>query len=233
MATATGGYAAPAFPGPVPPLSEVVPVGRARPYPRSRLPLHRRLLTDRTLLVRWSAALVLAGTAGALTHRVVAAAEEAQHQWGRTTTVLVTTRPLAAGDPLTRAYRVERWPVALRPPAALTDVTPGDRAAVGLDAGVPLTAAGSRAHRHVQDRRLLSIDLGPDHLAVEPGDHVDVWATVDPSLGTGRVRTELVVADAVVAQNRPRSVVVAVTDRDAGPLAEAVALATVTLVAHG
>jgi hypothetical protein len=158
-------------------------VGRARaPFPSSRLPLPRRLLADPLALRYWLAAGVLATCSGLLVHRSTDAARASEQAWGATRPVLVVSRPVAPGDRLREATSRERWPAHLVPSNARREVTRGDRAAVAIDPGSPLTDA-LVATRSVtpDDRRLLAVPLGPVALPLEEGDRVELWAANDPS----------------------------------------------------
>lgn len=211
-------------------------MGRVRPsVPRSRLPLHRHLLADPGALRRWLLVAALALATGALTSRLVGAATAARDRWGRTAPVLVVEREVDAGGLLAGAVREARWPVALAPDHA---VRPGRlprdaRAAAPLSPGTPLTdpAVAAGARRAQGHRVPVPAATAASHL--EPGDRVDVWATVDPSLSGGPVRTRAVARGAVVAANAGDVVVVAVGREEVDEVVAAVALATVTLVAVG
>lgn len=206
-------------------------MGRVRPsLPRHRLPLHRRVLADPAALRRWLLVAALALSAASITWRVVAAADGARADWGTTRAVLVTERAVAPGDPVAPVVE-RRWPVALAPPDALDAVPPDARAAGPLDPGVPLTASAVVADGRDPDRARLALPAGADRLPLEPGDRVDVWTTVDPSLTGTAPRTRRVAADVTVVIADVDTVVVAVDRTDVAALAEAVALATITLVA--
>ena len=208
-------------------------MGRIRAsVPRSRSPLHRRPFADPAALRRWLLVAALAAGTGLLVSRAVASAESARHRWGDTRTIQVAARARAAGEPLAGAARPERWPVGLVPEAALAEVPPGARAAGPIDAGAPLTAA-LVAEADDAGRRRVAVPVGTAPLPLDAGDRVDVWATTDPSVGDGGLETRRLAAGAVVAWADHVSVVVAVAPDEVADLAEAAALATITLVAVG
>jgi Flp pilus assembly protein CpaB len=208
-------------------------VGRIRSsVPRSRLPLHRRPLADPAALRRWLVVLALAAATGLAVSRTLSAAEAARQRWGRTRTVVVATRPLATGDALAGATRTVAWPEGLLPDAAVREVPPGARAAGPIDGGAPLTR-GLLATGDDDGRRRVALPVGSAPLPVRPGDRVDVWATTDPSLGGGTLATRRLAVGAEVTSAGDAAVVVAVAPDEVPDLAEAAALATVTLVAVG
>ncbi len=203
-----------------------------RPLARSRLPLRRRVLADPAVARRWAVVVALAALTAATTAHLVTGAESARRAWGRTRPVLVVDRPVGAGDPLADAVRTVRWPTALAPADTVDHLPSGAEAAADVDRGLPLTTAlvtapgASRA-----DGRLrVALRRGDASLPVAAGDRVDVWATVDPSLSGGRPGTRAVAREALVTEASDDTVVVAVTPAEVGEVAEAAALATITLV---
>lgn len=209
-------------------------MGRVRSsVPRTRLPLHQRALADPAALRRWLLVAVLASTTTVITARVLAGAEAARQQWGQTRSVLVVERRVAAGQALAAAVGETRWPLALIPDGALAHLPAGAEAVGPLGPGTLITetlvAQPGSAGR--TGRRRVALPTGAARLPLDQGDRVDVWATVDPSLAGGRLTTRRVAVDAVVTSAGSRSVVVAVTAHEAAEVAEAAALATVTIVA--
>ncbi len=206
-----------------------------RRHPTSRLPLHRRALSDPATLKRWILVGVLAVTAAGITGRVVDAAEATKARWGEMVPVLVASRAIEADGIVGDAVEVARWPRALVPREALSDPSqlPDDAVAAGpIAAGTPLSALDF-TQPEVGDRRWhVAVLVGTAPLPVEAGDRVDLWATVDPSLAGGRSTTRRLAEGAVVVSASDASTVVAVTEDEVGDVAEATALATVTLVAH-
>lgn len=209
-------------------------MGRVRsPIPRSRLPLHRRVLADPAAVRRWLVVVALAAATAGLTARALAAGEAARTRWGTTRVVLVATRAVRPGEALTRVVRPVRWPLAHVPSRALTHLPAGSRARAALDAGAPVTAAvvTTSMPGAAPGRRRLAVPVGPARLPLRAGDRVDVWATVDPSLARGRLTTSRVAVAGVVTSAGPHEVVVAVEPGEVADVAEALARATVTLVA--
>lgn len=212
-------------------------VRSARPrrrVPRTRLPIHRRILSDPAALRRWLLVLALAAAAAGLVGSVVSRAEAARHRWGETRQVLVTARAVEPGDSLSSAVTVAEWPVALVPSKALTDLPTGARAATAVGQGVAVTPEAVDDPRGPGgDGRRIALPVGPAPIPVEPGDRVEVWATTDPSLAGGSLATRRVATDATVTSADDTAVVVSVSPEDVPDVAEAAALATVTLVAMG
>lgn len=209
-----------------------VPVLRAgRRVPRARLPLHRRLLADPVSLRRWLLVAALAIVAATLTGSVLSSAEAERRRWGETTTVLVTTRPVAPGDVLTDATHNEIWPTALVPDATSIALVDGAVATQPIGAGLPVTtdAVGTA----LDDRRHVALPIGPAPIPVDAGTRVEIWATTDPSISGSSLATRRIAAEARVVSTDERSVVVSVSADDVADVAEAAALATVTVVAVG
>jgi len=211
-------------------------VGRVRSsVPRSRLPLHRRPFADPASLRRWLLVAALAVTTAAITGHVLSSAEAARRRWGDTRPVLVVGRALQAGDPLAEAVTEARWPTALVAAGTLVradDLPEGAVASGSATAGSPVTDAlvARRGDDSGDGRRRVALPPGTAPLPLERGDRVDVWATVDPSLAGGELATRRVASAAVVTSARPDSVVVAIEPDEVAEVAEAAALATVTLV---
>lgn len=173
----------------------------------------------------------LAIVAAALTASVLSSAEAERRRWGETTTVLVTTRPVAQGDDLAGATRGEVWPTALVPAGASTAVDDGAIAVQPIGAGLPVTVdAIGTAHG---DRRHVALPVGPAPIPLDPGARIEVWATTDPSISGSSLATRRIAAEARVVSTDERSVVVSVSADDVADVAAAAALATVTVVAVG
>lgn len=211
-------------------------MGRVRSsVPRSRLPLHRRPLADPRALRRWLLVALLAAVTAAITGSVLSRAESARSRWGSTRPVLVTDRAIEAGDPLAGAVTEARWPRALVPDDALTRL-PDEAVAAGPVAAGSAVAGMLVAERGDPvgpDRRRVALPVGVARLPVAAGDRVDVWATVDPSISGTRLSTSRVAVGAVVTEAGAEAVVVAVAADEVPAVAEAAALATVTVVGAG
>lgn len=211
-------------------------MGRVRRrLPRSRPALHRRLLADPAALRRWLLVAVLAATTAVATGATLSAAEAERARWGTTRPVLVAGEAIEAGDRVAGSVDLADWPEALVPAGALGTVPEGARAAGPIGTGTPLTEAavvgGDGALGPGGDRHRVAVAVGAARLPLQRGDHVDVWATVDPSLAGGELTTRRVATGAVVTSAGSRAVVVAVTGTEVHDVTEAVALATVTLTA--
>ena len=141
-----------------------------RRLPRSRVPLHRRLVRDRAVIRHWLVVAVLAWILAALVTSAVGRAETTQRRWGRTAAAWVAVRPLRAGDALDGALREERWPEALLPPSAARP-QPGTRAAAPIDEGSVVTDA--MVARPEAAGRTVAVPLPDAHLPVREGERVD------------------------------------------------------------
>lgn len=209
-------------------------MGRPRPPARSRLPLHRRRPTSARQLGRWAVVACLSSTLAFVVATSLARAERERERWGPTEPVLVTARPVAAGEPLAGAVEVRSWPRGLVPEGALRspdELTAGAAATVDRAAGEPVTAAsgGAGPGAALPEVAVPTPGVRPD---LEVGDRVTLWATYDPSLAGARPTTRRIGGDARVASLTDDAVVVAVDTEQVREVVEAAALATVTVVSE-
>lgn len=190
----------------------------------------RRLRQDPAAIRHWLLVAVLAWLLAALVSRALGQAEEARARWGRTATVWLADEPLRAGDGFDGALRRAQWPAALIPEAALDASPPaGARAAAAVDDGAVLTR--SMVERGRTERRTIAVPLPEAHLPVAEGDHVDVWATADPTTTEdGTSPTRRVASRARVVSGSRGSVVLEVTPSQVPAVTEAGATATIALV---
>lgn len=209
-------------------------MGRVRStVARHRVPWPRRLLMDPVALRYWALAVVAALAVSVVVARSLAAADAARAGWGRSTPVVVATASVEAGDALDGSVRVEQWPRALAPSDVAPELPRGARAKVALGPGTPITAAlleGEAGGDPTDGRRSIALPLGPDRLPVERGDRVDVWGSVDPGLSPAGTATRRVATGAIVVAATEQLVVVAVDPAEVAEVAEAVAIAALTLV---
>ncbi|MBX3312796.1 MAG: SAF domain-containing protein [Actinobacteria bacterium] len=211
-------------------------MGRPRPSPaRSRVPLHRRRPASPRSVGRWAVVAVLSISLAAFVAAAVGRAERDRARWGAGEPVLVTTRPVRAGEPLADAVEVRRWPVGLVPDGALSSpaempvgaTAPDDRAA-----GEPVTSATVRAASDGVARPEIAVPTPGVRPQLTVGDRVSLWATYEPSLAAGRPTTRRIDDDATVTAVQDDAVVVAVDADEVGEVVEATALATVTVVSE-
>lgn len=212
-------------------------MGRVRPaVPRSRAAWHHRVRMDPAGLRYWLLVSALAVAVGALVAHAQHRAHAASTAWGTSRTVLVATHPIRAGQPISAAVRAQRWPQALVPSGSVADVRPGDVAAADLTTGSPITEASVRRRggRGSTDRRTIAVALGAAHLAVDPGDVVDVWATVDPSVA-GEVRpvTRRLATGARVVSTSGQTAVLQVRPSEVEQVAAVAASGAAVLVGAG
>ena len=206
------------------------------PVTRHRLPLRQRALLDPRALRRWVLVLIAAVTTATLVAQVVVRAEQTRDRWGGRQTVLVVDRPLVAGEAVTDALRAESWPLAVVPEGSFSrsEAVPIGAVASGpLAPGTPLTDVAVLAPDDAPDRPRLAVPVGLAVLPLSAGDTVEVWATVVGGGPSGRPVTRRVTGGATVVVAEEETVVLAVDDGDIAEVAEAAALATVTLVATG
>ena len=210
-------------------------MGRVRPsIPRSRVPWWRRLLMDPAAIRSWLTVLGLAACVALAVGHTVASAERAEASWGSSTPVLVVDQRLDAGAPLRTVTSTRRWPKALLPRSALTELPEGAVAAGALDEGTVLTAALVRSRDARSEERTVSLPVGAGPLPVRVGDRVDLWATLDPTLvPDGSEATGRVASDARVVASDDRAVVVAVDADEVAGVIDAVASAVVSLSGSG
>lgn len=217
-------------------------MGRVRrSTPHSKVPLHRLVRANPELARRWLVVLALAGCTALVVGRSITSAETARSRWGRTVPVLVTVSPIRAGLPFGSQVELRRWPAAIAPPGALSEITPGASPLVDLEAGVPLTPSvvsrtGAAAGDH--DRIQVAVPLGSNSMSYLEGDRVDLWSTADPVLSstagpTERLTERIASGALVAADSNARHLVVSVSADEAELVVEALALATVTPVVVG
>lgn len=211
--------------------------GSRRPVGRSRVPLHRRLVMARAAFTYWLAVLLLSLFTAAVTFQLVHRAATAQRRFGPVRTTLVASGPLRAGQRLTtRNTRRESRPIAQLPAGALSDIPIGAAVAGPVARGEVLTRTrlGQHHREQLDGSAAIAVPLGDTPLALRAGQHVDVYATYDPSLvpaatnATGRVAVR-----AVVVRAARRSATLIVDDAEVAGLVAAVARATLTVVLVG
>lgn len=201
---------------------------------RHRLPLRQRAILDPGSLRRWVLVLIVAVATAVLVTQVVVRAERSRNRWGARRSVLVVDQPVATGDPVSDAVRVEQWPATLVPEASFErlDAVPAGAAAAGpLGPGSPLTHVAVAAPHDVASRPRVAVPTGLAVLPLSTGDTVAVWSTVVAAYPGAGPTTRSVTEGATVVSADNDTVVLSVDAGDVEVVAEAAALATVTLVA--
>ncbi len=218
-----------------PPLAMPPPPERRR-VGRSRVPLHRRVLGARSALGYWTAVLVLALATATIVSRLVSRVAAAERRFGSTRPVLVTTKSLQTGEPVTpTVVRLEDRPVSQLPSGALARLPVQALASGPVAHGEVLTEArlasrSTSAGGTAAGRAVIAVPLGDAPLALHRGDHVDVYATYDPALvPAGSAPTARVAEGAEVVRAGRTSISVSIRRTGAPALAAAVARSTVTV----
>jgi pilus assembly protein CpaB len=166
--------------------------------------------------------------AAAVTLWVVArvdAADRARREWGATSTVLVVTRDLAAGATIGAGdVRADRWPTALVPDGALTELPAGRRLSAEVTRGEAVVehrlarpGAGGWAAVLEPGEAAVRLPLSGPMSGIVAGDRVDVLAPGAPpdsveqnGVGSGMGGATVVADDARVLEVHGDSLVVAV-----------------------
>ncbi len=208
----------------------IVAVGR-RTVGRSRVPLHRRLLTARSALGYWMVVLLLALATATIVSRLMHRAAAAEHRFGPLSQVLVSTQPIRPGGRISAATaHLEDRPEAQLPVGTLDRIPVGASVSGPVARGEVLTRARLQAGSTDQRKgtAAIAVSLGDAPLAVRPGDQVDVYATYDPSLTPlGVAPTSRVAVRADVLRAGRTTATLVVRDAEAPGLAAAVSRATV------
>ena len=185
----------------------------------------------------WAAALALALVTALVVARAVGRAEAGAARLGGLRPAVVVTRTLPAGAAVAPGdAEVRRLPAALLPRGAVEGVPEGARVSATVHEGEVLLAArlapvgaSPLAAALPAGTRGVAVPLSPGALPVQPGDVVDVLATLDPDLAEGADPTVAVARGAVVVDVGEEGVVVAVTPGQAPRVAFAVAAGAVAL----
>ncbi len=118
----------------------------------------------------------------------VDAADRARREWGATSTVLVVTRDLAAGAAIGAGdVRAVRWPTALVPDGALSELPEGRRLTSAVAPGEALVdhrlarpGAGGWAALLEPDEAAVRLPVSGPTAGIVAGDRVDVLAPGAP-----------------------------------------------------
>lgn len=141
------------------------------------LAMVRRVLARRPWIY-WTIVVAVAVAGAIATASVLGAVEDERSRWGETAVVLVATRDVAAGEPLSGLTVERRYPVAMIPPGAITTLEPGAAARHGLGAGEivgDLDVAATTAPRSLIPRGWLAVAIVEGVASgATIGDHVVV-----------------------------------------------------------
>ena len=186
----------------------------------------------------WVATLALSALTAQVVTGALARAEAGAARYGRTRAVLVTTRPVEAGEVLgPDAAEVRRVPAGFVPSGAASSDALGSRVTTGLPEGEVVhgdrVAPGglSTAAALLPPGTLgLAIPRDVGALPLEAGDVVDVLATLAEA-GVARAGdpTATVARDAVVIDVQEEAVTLAVPEDDVARVAYAVSTGVVAL----
>jgi len=137
----------------------------------------RRVLARRPWIY-WTIVVAVAAAGAIATASVLGAVEDERSRWGETAVVLVATRDVAAGEPLSGLTVKRRYPAAMIPPGAITTLEPGAAARHGLGAGeivVDVDVAATTAPRSLIPRGWLAVAIVEGVASgATIGDHVVV-----------------------------------------------------------
>lgn len=211
--------------------------------PRRSLRPVRPRLTRRAVLWYVAAAALTIVTA-VVVDTALRRAEAAEAALGRTRSVVLVARSVAAGDEVQADdLRRETWPVALVPEGAFTEPPVGEVALVDLWPGEPVLEArvgggeaGGVAALLERGQRAVPVPVVVPGLPLDVGDRVDVVAGGTPGVGpTGELPgassvPDLLAADAAVVHVGEEAVVVAVSPTAAAEVAAALTVGPVVLV---
>lgn len=179
---------------------------------------------------------------GAAVAHIVQHAEDVRAAWGRSATVLVATRDLAAGDRLDhRSTRLVMHPTALVPAGALTSLPQDGRVATPVYEGeivreqrLAPVGASALAARLPPGARAMAIPVEPGITPpVVVGDRVEVLVALPPEAAEGGPPGFALATDVPVIDVTDAAITIAV-DRDAAPrVAVAFSQGAVTLALVG
>ena len=143
----------------------------------------RHLAMVRRVLARhpwiyWTIVAAVAAGGAIATASVLGAVAAERSRWGDTAVVLVATRDVAAGEPLSGLTAERRYPVAMIPPEAVATLEPGTAARHALGEGeivVALDVAATTAPRALIPRGWLAVAIVEGVASgATIGDHVVV-----------------------------------------------------------
>lgn len=208
---------------------------------RIRLRLAANPVQRRAARRRLGSWIVVLGAAW-LVHQQLQVADDERGDWGRTESVVVTSRAVGVGEPIpVGALHVARFPLRTVPDGALTRRPASARAAVALSAGQVLTdAMVDRRDRGAVASVLpagtvgVVVSTGTLRPPVETGDRVDVVAGALDGLAMGAtgVDPEPVARRALVVRRDDDRVTLAVRSDQAAGTATAALVGPVALLLH-
>jgi hypothetical protein len=143
----------------------------------------RQLAMVRRVLARhpwiyWTIVAAVAAAAAFATASVLGAVDAERSRWGDTSVVLVTTRGVEAGEPLSGLTTERRYPVAMIPPGATASLEPGSAARHALGDGeivVDVDVAATTAPRSLIPHGWLAVAIVEGVASgATIGDHVVV-----------------------------------------------------------
>ncbi|MFZ6005106.1 MAG: Flp pilus assembly protein CpaB [Actinomycetota bacterium] len=173
----------------------------------------------------WAVVLTTALVTGWIVADSIAGAQEARDQWGSTTSVVVASRAVRTGEVIEPGdVSTERWPRALVPDSALTELPPGATATAPIVAGELLVAERLAPQGLSGVAALLPAGTRAVAIPTEPGlapplavgDRVDVLVALPIELAGDGPPGFAVVTGAVVVDTSDAAVTVAVP-RDSAP----------------
>lgn len=200
--------------------------------PRRRL----RVVLRRQPVAFWAFVVLTAATAWWTTHAATARIEAGADAYGELVDVLVTTRDVPPGAPITvDDHRTVALPADLVPADAVSDLPADTTARDRLVAGEAIAASRlapqgvvGTAARLSPGERAVAVPLDGHTLDLSEGQVVDVLATGDPTTAAGRP-SRVVAREARVVAVSETGITVAVDEDAALDIATALAATVVTV----
>lgn len=186
----------------------------------------------------WLVAAALSLTTAWLASDLVADAQRAREQWGDQRQVLVARRMIEPGQTLTPAdVEPRQLPIAAVPPGAVETLAPDATTVSAILPGevvlAPRLSGSGEAALIPAGTAAVAVAAGAGSPPLEPGDRVQLWATLDPFAVGGDAAREPVARHAVVLQVSDGHALVAVDDADLAATTLALAQGALTVVLTG
>lgn len=141
--------------------------------------------------VHWAMAAALAVLSATVVGHVTSEADARRAAFGDTRAVLVTTRSVAAGDPLVEATTLQDVPTAFVPDAAVSTAPRHSTSAHDMTAGTIVTATSVRRTVALGSAEVaVAVPTGPTTPVLSPGQQVLIVVHADPFTGVEPAQIE-------------------------------------------